>query len=71
MEVVEFKGYRCIETPIDEWKKWTCKHLMPFVSKPNEDKDSSIVRIDGSRSSEIFLIVKANKGKYKNYSKRK
>lgn len=60
MNVVEFKGYKCIEEPITDWERWTCKHLMPYVSDPCTDKGSSIRRIlrDGSRSAEIFLIVK-------------
>tara|TARA_Y100001937_G_C7071282_1_gene308510 strand:- start:638 stop:928 length:291 start_codon:yes stop_codon:yes gene_type:complete len=60
MKIIEFKGYRCFERPIDEWNICVCKHLKPYISKPNENKPSSIVRIlqDGSRSSEIFIFIK-------------
>lgn len=60
MEIVEFNGYRCVERPISDWQRYTCKHLAGYVSAPGGGKPSSVIKVlqDGSRSSEIFLFVK-------------
>ena len=60
MEIVNFNGVRCFEIPKEDWRTYTCQHLLKYISKPGENKDSSIVKIlqDGSKSSEVFLFVK-------------
>lgn len=60
MDIIEFNGYRCIERPLNEWKKYVCKHLAPYACNPSHESQTAIVRIlqDGSKSSEIFLFIK-------------
>ena len=59
MEIVEFQGARCLEKPVKDWKKFACKHLKSVVTAPGSDEVTSIKRVlqDGSRTSEIFLII--------------
>lgn len=59
MIIIEFQGVRCIEKPIEEWQRYTCKHLKSIVTYPGGGKPTSVNRIlkDGSRASEIFLII--------------
>ena len=59
MEVVEFQGVRCIEKPVEDWQRFTCKHLRAIVTDPSNDKPSAVTRLlqDGSRTSEIFIII--------------
>ena len=60
MKIVEFQGYKCIEKPVEDWDGSACKHLKKFVSQPNEDRPTSILRIlqNGARSADVFIIVK-------------
>jgi hypothetical protein len=60
MKIIEFEGYRCTEKPLTDWRNWICKHLEPYVSKPDANSPSSLVCIlqDGRKSSEIFLFIK-------------
>ncbi len=60
MEIIEFKGYRCTRRPAAEWGNYTCNHLSKYISKPGSSEPTSIVSIllDGSKTSEIFLIIK-------------
>lgn len=60
MEVIEFKGRKCSELQLTEWKDWVCKHLRKYVSAPNTEDETSITQIlrGNNRSSEIFITVK-------------
>lgn len=59
MEIVEFQGVRCMEKPVADWQQFTCKHLKSVVTCPDDERPTSVNRVlqDGSRTSEIFLII--------------